>query len=376
MKFRRVLICTVLCLVIGQSHLYADQKTYRLALFAPRMDDAFWPLVKNFFQAACHDLNMACQVYNAQNNRFKMREQVQKAIRDEQKVDAILFMNFKFLGVELIQLAEEAHVGAFLLNAGLDSEGYEKVGIPQNQYRYWLGEMLPDDEQAGFNLANALLDHAAKKDASRNQEGKIVMIGLNGPTAEMAAVAREKGLQKAIRNRGDAKLLQVVPVNNWNSKLAQHAFLGMLSRYEGQQPGVLWAASDNMALAAFEGTKPIQRKGKSVRIFGGINWSPEALKSVESGEMTTTIGGHFMEAGWVAVLLYDYWHGKNFAQDIGVQIRSKMSSLNQGNIQAYIQLFGDGNWEAVDFTKFSKVLNPDLRNYSFDLQTIFSQFMP
>ncbi len=73
------------------------------------------------------------------------------------------------------------------------------------------------------------------------------------------------------------------------------------------------------------------------------------------------------------VLLYDYLHGMDFAEE-ALQTRSAMGILTKKNVDAYLQKFGSGHWDAVDFTKFSKKLNPALKQYNFGIDAILAQF--
>jgi ABC-type sugar transport system substrate-binding protein len=105
---------------------------------------------------------------------------------------------------------------------------------------------------------------------------------------------------------------------------------------------------------------------------GGVDWTKEGVDAVKSGIMTATMGGHFMEGGWAVVLLYDYFHGADFAEE-SVDMRSPMVALTKENIDAYIR-FSQSDWEQIDFTKFSKKLNPKLKKYNFSLDAVLDQF--
>jgi hypothetical protein len=54
-------------------------------------------------------------------------------------------------------------------------------------------------------------------------------------------------------------------------------------------------------------------------------------------------------------------------------MRSPMTALTKDNIDAYIQ-FSQSDWEQIDFTKFSKKLNPGLQKYDFSFDAVLAQF--
>lgn len=142
----------------------------------------------------------------------------------------------------------------------------------------------------------------------------------------------------------------------------------LMKRYP--QTRVLWAASDAMALSMADAARAQGRTpGKDIFI-GGIDWSDAGLAAVQQGDLVASLGGHFMEGGWVMVLLHDYHHGLDFSASLGSTIRSDMQIINKKNVLAYRKNFGGKNWDSIDFRKFSRVLNPGLKKYDFSLKAV------
>ena len=103
-----------------------------------------------------------------------------------------------------------------------------------------------------------------------------------------------------------------------------------------------------------------------------MNWDTEALQVIKNGTLTVSVGGHFFIGGWVIVLLHDHAHGKDFA-DVGVHIEQPMFAITSANLDAYLEKFAEQRWDQIDFTRFSRVLNPQLPAYDFSLQAILEQ---
>jgi hypothetical protein len=129
-----------------------------------------------------------------------------------------------------------------------------------------------------------------------------------------------------------------------------------------------------MAIGAVEAVFDNRKKpGKDIFI-GGLNWDIPGLKKIKKGEMVTSIGGHFMTGGWVLVLLHDYHHGKDFAEE-GLQLKQQIfGALHRQNIDRFLKYFGGRNWSIIDYTRFSKVLNPNITRYNFNLEEVLKQF--
>lgn len=67
------------------------------------------------------------------------------------------------------------------------------------------------------------------------------------------------------------------------------------------------------------------------------------------------------------ILLYDYHKGIDFADELGVKFHSPMYAITAENIDRYRPLLEGMDWNKVDFTKFSKAFNPELKRYDFSL---------
>ncbi len=149
---------------------------------------------------------------------------------------------------------------------------------------------------------------------------------------------------------------------------------GALNRYP--QTEAIWAANDPMAIEAVEAIiNAGKNPGKDIFV-AGLNWDAPALKRVKNGEMVASVGGHFITGGWVLVLLHDYHYGKGFVQETAQLKLEIFSILNRNNIDNYLKHFGNSHWSHIDFSKFSKVLNPTVMKYNFNFDEILLQLKP
>lgn len=348
----------------------ADDRTVRVAFFNPQnADDPFWLPVERFMRAAANDLNMEVTTHVAGHNRAKMVEQVREVVMGADKPDFIVFKNFRGNAPEILKIAELGGVKSFIFNAGLTAEERPEHGGPREHYRHWIGQMLPGDELAGYNLAISLIKRARDLNLT-NGDGKIVMVGLTGTLSDTPAIERNKGLERALEESPDVVFQQLVPAR-WDRAQAAQKAEGLFRRYP--DVAVMWAANDPMALGAVDAAERVGLSPGKDFITGGVDWNPPALEAIRAGTMHTSIGGHFMEGGWVMVMLYDYVHGRDFADDGGAARFSEMAGLTSLNLDKYLTKFLNENWDRVDFGKFSKVNNPALKSYDFSLDRILDQ---
>jgi len=131
-----------------------------------------------------------------------------------------------------------------------------------------------------------------------------------------------------------------------------------------------------MAIGAVKAViNTVKKLGKDIFV-AGLNSGAPTLKRVKNGEIVASVGGHFMTGGWVLVLLHDYHYGKDFAQETAQLKLEIFSTLNRNNIDDYLKHFGNSYWRHIDFSKFSKVLNPKVIKYNFNFDETLLQLKP
>lgn len=360
-----LMLCVILVLAQhGQSH--AHKKRPRIVYYnSATPDDYWWRTSSEIMQAACDELGMDLNVVYVDRNQIKMVDAFKAVATGPDRPDAVVFQSLKQNGVNMLKVAEESKISAFIFNAGLTTEQAAKYGGPRQHFKYWIGQMLPDDRAAGYDLAFALYHEAVKKGLA-DRDGKVKFIGINGENADGAAIERSAGLALAAQQEPRIVVKQIVS-GYWDRERGKSASIGLSRRYP--EAKVVWAASDPMGLGVLEGM--VERKvvpGKQM-LVGSIDWIPEALQEVASGRMVTTIGGHFMETGWVAVLLHDYFQNKDFANE-SVSFKSKMVTLSMTDGADYLRDFKVENFRKIKFRQFSKVEHPKIKHYNFDFTSV------
>ncbi|WP_160148220.1 ABC transporter substrate-binding protein [Rubripirellula obstinata] len=350
---------------------FVQDKPYRIVLFTPRIpNDHFWGPFAEFMDEAATDLGMELEVQYAASSRNLMQAQILDVCAAQDKPDAIVFQSFKRGGVKFLKIANRHEVTALLVNAGLKKQLAEVIGEPRTSLPYWLGEVLPDDFEAGFHLANALIDEARRVPQRIGEDGKVHIIGLIGVISDGASTQRLAGLQDAIAKRSDEAVLDQVVAADWNEELARRRCRVLHRRYP--DASVVWSASDPMAIGAVNAIS--DRKlvpGKDV-IIGGVDATPEAMELIEQGKMFASVGGHVLDGGWAAVLLHDFFHGIDLDR-IPKRSSLAMRLVTRENLGTYRAIFDRSTWKDIDFRKFSLVHQPDQKGYQFDIRELVTK---
>jgi ABC-type sugar transport system substrate-binding protein len=326
----------------------------------------FWLSVSAFMLAAAADLNMDLEILYCDRNHIKMKRLAKEVVSRKNPPDYLVVVNEKLSAGPIVMDADSAGVKVFVMLNRFEGDQYQKMGQPRHKYKNWIGSLIPDNRFAGYQTAKLLIDQALKA-GIKSPDGRLHIIGFSGDYITQASLQRVDGLKQAVSEYPNVDLEQVIPCN-WSKDAARSKTPKILKRYP--ETDAIWCANDPIAVGALEGAVAAGRTpGKDI-FLGGSNWDPPGLEKVKTGEIVTSVGGHFMTGGWVMVLLYDYHHGRDFAE-AGTQLQYKIfGALHSGNIHQFLNQFGDRDWRKIDFTNFSKVLQPDTRHYQFNVESI------
>lgn len=338
----------------------------KVAWFTSGTSSLFWPVVERIMSAAAKDLGMDLQIYEFDNDPFYMVKLVKKVLEDPAtKPDCILIHNFKKRGPAVLQLAEDAGVPIFIFNAGFDSAS--DVGQPREKFAYWIGQMVPDDEYAGYLLAQELIQKAGNLE--KNHAKPIEMVALEGNRTSEASNKRVAGLKRALKEHSAVVLNQYFH-SKWKYELAQEALRATFRRYPNTS--IIWSASESMAIGAIEAaTQQGLTPGKDF-VTGGFDLLPENKKFLESGEMAVSVGGHYFEGAWALVLIHDYLNGIDFGTDEGTSFTTKMTSQTKKDLSTFNDIYAAlsvSSLDGLNFDALSKERNPKRKKYDFDLES-------
>jgi len=155
-------------LVLLLSFLLAETlcaKTLNIAFLNGRSNLGFWGNVEDFMAEVAGDFeDVKLTIYRAESDHFKQLRILEEITSENYKTkyDAVLTRTIKNNGVKLLEIAEQNKVPIFLFNSSLTADQISKVGGPRETYKYFIGEMYPGDESAGYDSAKELFRIAKK----------------------------------------------------------------------------------------------------------------------------------------------------------------------------------------------------------------------
>jgi ABC-type sugar transport system substrate-binding protein len=343
---------------------FADEPPKRVLFVNPGYaDKGFWKAVSDTMAAAASVLGFELTIVSGDRKWPLMVSRGMAALKDL-KPDYAILVNEHQQAPQLMAAAEVEGIKTILLLNGLTADQETRMRGPREVLSHWLGTITPDNEIAGYEMAQSLLTAGGARGLDKNG---LSILTLAGDFKTPASIARLEGLDRALKEYRPLSEARRITVN-WSE---QEAYERTSIFLQTASVDGVWAANDPIAIGAIRALREAGKEPGRDVVITGLNWSREAVDLVREGKMTLTHGGHFLAGAWVMVLLYDYENGKDFAE-ISPHLSFPMSAIHAGNADAYVEAFGDGDWSKIDFKHFSRAENPGRQDYPFNLTALLS----
>jgi len=320
-------------------------------------DIGVWHMVSNFMQAAAEDLNITLEVIYADRNHIKMMSQAEKVAKRLKTPDYVIMVNEKLTGKEMLLSFKNSGAKIFFIHNGLTRQQRKDIGNERVKLKNWIGTIVTDEYQSGYKLI---------KELYRSTPASPRILGITGTKSTPVSLIRLQGVKDYILESGRGQHAQVA-YGKWSYEDGREKALALLKRHK--DINVIWAANDSMALGAYDATKEVKHDKKI--LVGGLGGFPDTLASIKKGGMKVTVGGSPMTGAWALILIYDYHFGLDFIDDTGVNYKvdhnTVIDTAQKADQYADIVL---NRPQQIDFRKFSKKMNPNLKKYDFHYENL------
>ena len=358
---RAVSLSLALCLAVLLCGSVARAQS--VAFINPgKSDEIYWVAATQAMQAAAHSLGMTFEVRYAQREPLKTLEIAREMVARPagKRPENIVITDDYSVADRLLAIIDPAGVKTFLAYSSIPVDQRGGIGSPRGKYKGWLGSLEPQAEDAGYLTARALIERG-KREKAFGPDGKLHMLAIAGDRSTPSSINRNQGMRRAVAEAPTVVLEEEVYAA-WARENAAQQAESLYRRYPDVK--LVWAGNDLMAFGAMAAWEKRGGKPGVDAWFSGVNTSTEALEAVKSGRLTSLAGGHFITGAWALVMIYDYHHGRDFA-DEGLELRRPMfAEFTPLLADRYIERFS-GGFDGVDFSRYSKVKNPKLRRYNF-----------
>lgn len=341
-------MCLLVLINVHIAPVYAEKM--KVAFINPsHPEDPFWSLMTQLMTLVAADLDVQLTVHYAERNRFNSLSLTEQIVNSENKPDYLVFHFQAQVGAKMLEAAEKAELYSLVINNKVGESEQQEIGEPRGKFKYWLGHIVPNDFQAGKLLGNALINQWRERE-NYPKQNEIRMISLTGTFDNSATIERETGLKSLLTQHQDVLLQQVVSAD-WSSQKAAQVTQVLLNRYPDTQ--LVWCASDLMAIGAIEAIEAMGRKPGVDILIGGIDGVDIGLDAVRSGKMAATVSGHFIEAAWAMVLLFEHFHGRDLLKIHGPVLHSSMYLVDADNVEIVQNRMNLDYFSQIDFNVFT-----------------------
>jgi ABC-type sugar transport system substrate-binding protein len=260
----------------------------------PTLDAQFWQRYKAFSETVAAELGIELVTINANNSADALNKGIEDLIA--RGVDGLIFVPYFGAGPKGIAAADAAGIPVMCVDCTPDD-----VIKPGGEFENYVGVVGPDDETAGYEMADAL-----SKTLVAGKDGKKKIIAIEGTPGTSVAINRFKGLKRYISEGGDLTLLGNA-VGNFVASDSQKATEDLMQAHPDFQ-GV-WTANGGTATGALAALKNAGKKpGVDVKVVT-MDLNPDNVLLVESGELEFDTGGHWLQGGFAAIIMYDWLNG-------------------------------------------------------------------
>lgn len=321
----------------------------------------FWGDFESFMQAVAEDLHINLTIYRlleAGENRFSFVEKYQEMVSSPKPTDYVVALYQ--LGVErqLLKIIEDAKMPFISVNVALSEDVLKKIGRPQQNYKYWIANVSPNEFNSGYTLATSMLALARKKYPQRE---KFNLLGVTGPHHSVSSRQRKEGLTSAGSSNPLLVVKQVIN-SDWNASGLTAKVTTLLERH--QPVDIFWAATDFFAQSYFDSSAYDDLNDQNV-LVGAMDWSEVGFKLMSEHKNFYSLGGHFMDGGWALVLLYDHFHGYDvLSNNLGVY-DTKMRLIGPDKGPAYALWMKNKGWRNIDFKSYTQSHNEQIRQLGY-----------
>lgn len=303
----------------------------------------FWHIVADVGQSTTKSLNANLEVIYSDNNRFSLQKELIKISQRSNKPDYVIFRPFQGNALDVFSMLEKNDIKFVTLEQAFVDDEAKSLGLPQQYFKNWLGQINYNNKQGGKLLTNTLLK--AHQVNSPNKTAYIT--GISG-NFDAVATDRHQSLIDIMPDNNAIKVQQIFSMN-WDAKIVLNRFPGIIKRYP--DTNIFWCAGDSMALAVISKiqSSPVLRDNNIV--IGGFDWLPEALQKINSGELTASVGGHFLMAAQAMVKVYE--HHQGLPVQAGKSKLHNYEVIDASNVIAYRKFIENSNWRGLDYTLYS-----------------------
>ena len=325
---------------------------------------SFYEIFSDCLGVAARQLGIDLEVVGGAKQRAPMVEHGREIVQGSARPDYLLLVNYMNVGQDLLSLSAAAGVGTFFVVEGMGRDEHIAASDQGQGGGGYLGEIVPDDAEAGRVLAEILTARARERGLVDGSG--TIQVGILAGEHTHAGNARFRGWME-VRKQHDDIVQAGFQYGSWEEEAGRSAAALLLQT----SPGIstIWCANDAMALGARAAATAAGRHPGEDILIGGVDLMDRALAEVAAGRLEVSIGGHLIDGVRALILLYDHHE----TQDLERTTRTThLVAVKADEANRYLEFMKERAWRNADFTRFSRRTNPSASADDLSLQSLMS----
>ena len=94
---------------------------------------------------------------------------------------------------------------------------------------------------------------------------------------------------------------------------------------------------------------------------------------IQTKHIDASVGGHFMQASWALVKIYDHHHGMDVFKKSADKYSYDLEVITAKNVERYMPIAKPIDWSKVDFMRFSLFNHQEIKDYDLSFERIIAQ---
>ncbi|MBC7658876.1 MAG: substrate-binding domain-containing protein [Chitinophagaceae bacterium] len=335
----------------------------RIAYITPyQAGSHYWEQTFLVMEKVAKSLDFEFVHYNYEDKNAKiMQEKVLRLLKSVHRPDAIIIAVVGEYTIPLMDAAEENHIAIIIQRTLTPEERLALGSEARHKYKHWIASFRQDEVEKGYKSAMALFSQLSQTKIP-GHTGKIDLVALSGPASWIGSALRNDGMRKALKHFPNIEVKEVASTD-WTPEEGRRQMDRMMKLYPNLSGA--WAASDTLAMTALDALAQTGKK-RGVDIFAsGIDMSDTGLSQIVKGELVASSAMSMLGFAEMLIYIYDYLQGIDFAQEIGTLIMPNIYTATLENAHEHLELYN--RIDKINFRRFSKSYNHDLRRYNVSL---------
>lgn len=326
-----------------------DSANPKIGVIVPTLNAQFWNNYVEFMKTGADELGVDLIVLNCDNKADLLPKYIEDLV--SQQVDGVILTPYWAGDKKALRDTRDAKIPLIFTDV------YSSIKPQDPDYPNYIAFVGPSDEEAGYQMANALF--AA---INVNSDGDKVIGWVEGTPGTSVATDRNKGLERALSENPD-----IIVAGKVNGNFVRDESMEAFESLYQAHPEItgVWAANGGTATGVMAAIKNANKKpGKDIHVVG-MDLNQENVDAVKSGDLLFDIGGHWLQGGFALVLMYDWLNGFKIPAS-QASVKLDLLPLTMDKVRDFETKY-PGGVPSYDFREHSKTYNKDAPFAAFEL---------